>query len=82
MAFPAYWFFLSIFSVSALSMNTFTAICVDLLDNDELLGDLLRLGELVLDGDDEAVLECRRRQLSASVRRALLSQLSKCAPSL
>jgi hypothetical protein len=61
-------------------MNTSTAICVDLLDNDELL--LLRLGGLVLDDDDdEAVLECRRRQPSASVRRTLQSQLSQCTPS-
>jgi hypothetical protein len=38
-------------------MNTSTAICLDLLDNGELLCDLLRLGGLVLDDDDEAVLE-------------------------
>ena len=74
-------FLASISSVSVLSMNTSTAICVDLLDNDELLGDLLRLGGLVLDGDDEAVLECRHRQPSASVRRTLQSQLSQCTPS-
>jgi hypothetical protein len=82
LAFPVYWFFASTFSVSALSMTTSTAICVDLLDNDELLGDLLRLGGLVLDDDDEAVLEwCRRRQSSASVRHTLQSQLSQCTPS-
>jgi hypothetical protein len=32
-------------------MNTFTAIFLDLLVGDELHGDLLRLGGLVLDGD-------------------------------
>ena len=39
-------------------MNTSTAICVGLLDNDELLGNLLRLGGLVLGDDDDAGLEC------------------------
>ena len=43
---------------------------VGLLDDDELLGDLLRLGGLVLVDDDDAVVECRRRQLAASLRRA------------
>ena len=71
MAFPAYWFFSSISSVSALSMNTFTAIFLDSLANGELHGDLLRLGGLVLDDDDDAGVECRRRQLSASARPAL-----------
>ena len=61
LAFPAYWFFLSIFSVSALSMNTFTAIFSDLLVIGELHGDLLRLGGLVLADDDDAGVECRCR---------------------
>jgi hypothetical protein len=39
-------------SVSAPSMNTFTAIFLDLLVSDELHGDLLGLGGLVLDDDD------------------------------
>ena len=70
MAFPAYWFFLSIFSVTALSMNTLTAIFSDLLVIGELHNDLLRLGGHVLAGDDGAVVKCRCLQLSASVRRA------------
>ena len=55
----------SISSVLALTMNSFTAIFLDLLDNDERHGDLLRLGGLVLDDDDDAGLE---------------SQLSRCTP--
>ena len=62
-------------------MNTLTAIFLDLLSNGELHSDLLRLGGLVLDDDDEAGLECRRLQPSAFVRRALQSQLSQCTPS-
>jgi hypothetical protein len=70
LAFPAYWFFLSIFSVTALSMNTLTAIFSDLLVIGELHSDLLRLGGLVLADDDGAVVECCCLQLSASVCRA------------
>jgi hypothetical protein len=56
-------------SVNLLSLGSLdehsSAICLDLLIDDELHSDLLRLGWLVLggDGDDEAVLEFRRRQL-------------------
>jgi hypothetical protein len=56
-------------SVNLLSLGSLdehsSAICLDLLIGDELHSDLLRLGWLVLggDGDDEAVLEFRRRQL-------------------
>jgi hypothetical protein len=71
----------SISSVLALTMNSLTAIFLDLLSNGELHGDLLRFGGLVLDDDNEAGLECRRLQPSASVRRALQSQLSQCTPS-
>ena len=60
----------SISSVLVLSINSFTAIFLDLLVNGELHGDLLRLVGLVLDDDDGAGVECRRRQLSASARRA------------
>ena len=50
----------TISSVSALSMNTSTAIFLDLLVDDELHGDLLRLGGLVLDDEDDAGLGDRR----------------------
>jgi hypothetical protein len=60
-ALPAFCFYTLISSVSALTMNTFTAIFLDLLSHDELLG------VLVLD-DDDAGVECRRRQRSASTR--------------
>jgi hypothetical protein len=40
----------SISSVLALPMNSFTAIFLDLLANNELHSDLLRIGGLVLDG--------------------------------
>jgi hypothetical protein len=75
---PSYFFFTSIYSISTLSMNTLTAIFLDLLSNGELHGNLLRLGGLVLGDDDEAGLECRRLQPSASVCHALQSQLSQC----
>jgi hypothetical protein len=68
LAYPAYWFFLSIFSVAALSMNTLTAIFSDLLVIGELRSDLLRLGGHVLAGDDGAVVKCRCLHLSTSVR--------------
>ena len=55
-AFPAYWYLASVSSVSALSMNTSTAICVELLGNVELHSVLLRHVGLVLDEDDVLVL--------------------------
>jgi hypothetical protein len=67
---PVYWFFLAIFSVSSLSMNTFTAILLDLMVNVELHGVLLRHIGLVLDDDDGAGVGCPRRQRSVSARQA------------
>jgi hypothetical protein len=75
LAIPAYWFFSSIFSVSALSMNTSTAILFEVLVIGELLFDLFRLVGLVLD-DDGAGVEFRRRQL----QRVELLELSPWQP--